>query len=49
MKALVKEMVDSFGKVIIDIDFIDKQKLKPYGMKVRELSSDVNLTKEEVY
>ena len=48
MKALVKEMVDSFGKVITDIDLIDKYKLKPYGMKVRELSGDVNLTKEEV-
>ena len=48
MKALVKEMVDSFGKVIIDVDLIDKQKLNPYGMKVRELSGDVNLTKEEV-
>ena len=48
MKALVKEMVDSFGKVIIDVDLIDKSKLKPYGMKVRELSGDVNLTKEEV-
>jgi pre-mRNA-splicing helicase BRR2 len=37
MKALVQECVLSFGK-----------KLKPYGVNVRELSGDQNLTREQI-
>ena len=47
MKALVKEMVDSFGRVRVKKEN-EKQKLKPYDMSVRELSGDVSLTKDEV-
>lgn len=37
MKALVAEMVGNFST-----------RLEPYGMKVRELTGDVNLTKAEI-
>lgn len=37
MKALVKEMVEHFSK-----------RLSPYKVRVRELSGDINLTKEEI-
>ena len=47
MKALVKEMVDSFGRVRVKKEN-EKEKLKPYDMSVRELSGDVSLTKDEV-
>lgn len=48
MKALVKEMVDSFGRVCVKKEN-ERQKLKPYDVSVRELSGDVSLTKEEVW
>ncbi|KAL4451451.1 hypothetical protein ABPG75_007113 [Micractinium tetrahymenae] len=37
MKALVAEMVGNFGK-----------RLEPYGVKVRELTGDMSLTKQEI-
>lgn len=37
MKALVAEMVGNFST-----------RLEPYGIKVRELTGDINLTKSEI-